>query len=41
MQYPMMYLSRNHMLDSGGFGKFRGGLGLQRIILSRGTTTSP
>ena len=22
MQYPMMYLSRNHMTDSGGFGKF-------------------
>jgi N-methylhydantoinase B len=37
MQYPMMYLSRNHMVDSGGFGKFRGGLGMQRIILSRGS----
>ena len=37
MQYPMMYLSRNHMTDSGGFGKFRGGLGMQRIILSRGS----
>jgi N-methylhydantoinase B len=37
MQYPMMYLSRNHMTDSGGFGKYRGGLGLQRIILSRGS----
>ena len=37
MQYPMMYFSRNHMLDSGGFGKYRGGLGLQRIILSRGS----
>src|SRR5271166_4209564 len=29
--------SRNHMVDSGGFGKFRGGLGLQRIILVRGS----
>ena len=37
MQYPMMYLSWNHMTDSGGFGKYRGGLGLQRIILSRGS----
>ena len=37
MQYPMIYLSRNHMTDSGGFGKFRGGLGMQRIILSRGS----
>jgi N-methylhydantoinase B len=37
MQYPMVYLSRNHMVDSGGFGKFRGGQGLQRIILSRGS----
>jgi N-methylhydantoinase B len=37
MQYPMMYLSRNHMVDSGGFGKYRGGLGMQRIILSRGS----
>lgn len=37
MNYPLMYLSRNHMIDSGGFGKFRGGLGLQRIILSRGS----
>jgi N-methylhydantoinase B len=37
MQYPLMYLSRNHMVDSGGFGKYRGGLGLQRIILVRGS----
>ena len=37
MQYPMMYLSRNHMTDSGGFGKYRGGMGMQRIILSRGS----
>jgi len=37
MQYPMMYLSRNHMTDSGGFGKYRGGMGMQRIILARGS----
>lgn len=37
MQYPMMYLTRNHMTDSGGFGRYRGGLGMQRIILSRGS----
>ena len=37
MQYPMMYLTRNHMTDSGGFGKYRGGQGMQRIILSYGS----
>jgi acetone carboxylase gamma subunit len=37
MQYPLMYLSRNHMTDSGGFGKYRGGMGMQRIILSYGS----
>jgi len=37
LQYPLMYLSRNHMVDSGGFGKYRGGLGLQRIVLVRGS----
>ena len=37
MQYPLMYLSRNHMTDSGGFGQWRGGLGLQRIVMVRGS----
>lgn len=37
MQYPLMYLSRNHMTDSGGFGKWRGGMGMQRIVLVRGS----
>ncbi|MEE8515250.1 MAG: hydantoinase B/oxoprolinase family protein [Alphaproteobacteria bacterium] len=37
LQYPLLYLSRNHMTDSGGFGKYRGGLGLQRIIMAYGT----
>jgi N-methylhydantoinase B len=38
LQYPLVYLSRNHMIDSGGYGKYRGGLGLQRIIMVYGTT---
>lgn len=37
LQYPLVYLSRNHMTDSGGFGKYRGGEGLQRIIMVYGT----
>ena len=37
MQYPLMYLSRNHMTDSGGFGKWRGGMGMQRIVMVRGS----
>ena len=37
LQYPLLYFSRNHMIDSGGFGAFRGGLGLQRLILVYGT----
>ena len=37
MQYPLLYLSRNHMTDSGGFGAFRGGQGMQRIIMVYGT----
>ena len=37
LQYPLVYLSRNHLIDSGGFGKYRGGLGLQRIIMVYGT----
>ena len=38
LQYPLVYLSRNHLIDSGGYGKYRGGLGLQRIIMVYGTT---
>jgi N-methylhydantoinase B len=38
LQYPLVYLSRNHLIDSGGFGKYRGGLGLQRIIMVYGTS---
>jgi len=37
LQYPLVYFSRNHMIDSGGFGAFRGGQGLQRIIMVYGT----
>lgn len=38
LQYPLVYFSRNHMTDSGGFGKFRGGLGMQRIIMVYGSS---
>lgn len=38
LQYPLVYLSRNHMTDSGGYGKYRGGLGLHRIIMVYGTS---
>jgi N-methylhydantoinase B len=37
LQYPLLYFSRNHMTDSGGFGAFRGGQGMQRIIMVYGT----
>jgi N-methylhydantoinase B len=37
VQYPFVYLSRNHMMDSGGFGKFRGGLGMQRLVMVYGS----
>jgi N-methylhydantoinase B len=37
LQYPLVYFSRNHMTDSGGFGKYRGGLGMQRIIMVYGS----
>lgn len=37
VQYPFVYLSRNHMMDSGGFGKFRGGLGMQRMVMVYGS----
>lgn len=36
-QYPLVYFSRNHLVDSGGFGKYRGGQGLQRVIMVYGT----
>ena len=37
MNYPMLYCTRNHLCDSGGFGKFNGGQSLQRVIVAYGT----
>ena len=37
MQYPLLYLTRNHLCDSGGFGKFNGGMSLQRVIVVYGS----
>lgn len=37
MQYPFIYLTRNHLQDGGGFGKFQGGTGTYRIYLTFGT----
>jgi N-methylhydantoinase B len=32
MSGPLLYLSRNHVPDSGGFGKYRGGTGIESIV---------
>lgn len=37
MQYPFIYLTRNHLPDGGGFGKFQGGAGTNRIFMAFGT----
>lgn len=37
MNYPFIYLCRNHRRDSGGYGKFRGGLGPERLMLVYGS----
>lgn len=37
MQYPLLYLARNHNKDGSGFGKFRGGLGTYRIFVVYGS----
>ncbi|MBI2089014.1 MAG: hydantoinase B/oxoprolinase family protein [Deltaproteobacteria bacterium] len=37
MQYPFIYLTRNHLTDGGGFGKFQGGAGTYRIYMAFGT----
>jgi N-methylhydantoinase B/oxoprolinase/acetone carboxylase alpha subunit len=33
MSGPLLYLARNHVPNSGGFGKFRGGTGIESILL--------
>ncbi len=37
MNYPFLYFSRNHMTDSGGHGKFVGGMGLESLKMVYGT----
>jgi N-methylhydantoinase B len=33
LHYPLLYFSRNHVVDGAGYGKFRGGAGSQRIYM--------
>jgi N-methylhydantoinase B len=37
MQYPFIYLTRNHVPDGGGFGKYQGGAGSHRLCLAFGS----
>jgi len=37
MQYPFIYLTRNHVPDGGGFGRWQGGAGTHRIYMVWGT----
>ena len=38
MQYPFIYLSRRHVKDGAGFGKYRGGYGSERLLFVYGST---
>jgi N-methylhydantoinase B len=37
MQYPFLYFSRNHQTDGGGYGKYQGGAGSQRVLMAYGS----
>ncbi|MBI3075791.1 MAG: hydantoinase B/oxoprolinase family protein [Deltaproteobacteria bacterium] len=37
MNYPFLCLGRNHLRDSGGFGKHPGGMGLERLFMVYGS----
>jgi N-methylhydantoinase B len=37
LQYPFVYLSRNHLTDGGGAGRWNGGAGTARVALVRGS----
>jgi N-methylhydantoinase B len=37
MYWPLLFLARRHGVDSGGYGKFRGGLNLQTIAMVYGS----
>jgi N-methylhydantoinase B len=38
LQYPFLYLGRNHNRDSGGAGRWDGGAGSYRLLMVRGST---
>ena len=37
MQYPFIYLSRRHVKDGAGFGRYRGGYGSERLLFVYGS----
>ncbi|MBI2917407.1 MAG: hydantoinase B/oxoprolinase family protein [Chloroflexi bacterium] len=37
MAYPLLYFTRNHCRDSGGFGKYQGGSGSYRVFMVYGS----
>ena len=37
MNYPFIYLGRRHTRDGGGFGKYAGGMGIERLLMVRGS----
>lgn len=37
MNYPFLYLGRNQLTDSGGFGRQTGGMGMDRVLMAYGT----
>ncbi|MEI9475302.1 MAG: hydantoinase B/oxoprolinase family protein, partial [Deltaproteobacteria bacterium] len=37
MYWPLLFLARRHGVDSGGYGKFRGGLNLEAIVMVYGS----
>lgn len=36
MNYPLLYHARRHLRDSAGFGKYRGGVGMDRVMMVYG-----
>jgi N-methylhydantoinase B len=38
LQYPFLYLGRNHLADGGGAGRWNGGTGTTRLALVRGSS---
>ena len=35
--YPLLYFAQRHGIDSGGYGKFRGGMNLESLVMVYGT----